>query len=56
MNKPIASHEENADEVMDLLASMEVKKAMVMGLSTGGGIAFHLALKYPETITAAFLV
>ena len=56
MNKPFMSHEENADQVMDLLKMMNVEKAMAMGLSTGGGLAFHLAQKYPDTITMAFLV
>ncbi len=27
-----------------------------MGLSTGGGLAFHLAQKHPDIITSAFLV
>lgn len=56
MIRSIQSHDENADEVMELLKLMNVNKAMVMGLSTGGGIAFHLAKKYPDVITTAFLV
>mmetsp|Transcript_8967 Transcript_8967/g.15584 ORF Transcript_8967/g.15584 Transcript_8967/m.15584 type:complete len:405 (+) Transcript_8967:45-1259(+) len=56
MNKPIISHEENAEEVMELLKLLRIEKPLVMGLSTGGGIAFYLAQKYPDMIKAAFLV
>ena len=49
-------HEENAEQVMELLKLLGIEKAMVSGYSTGGGIAFYLAKKYPETITAAFLM
>ncbi|KAL7538901.1 hypothetical protein ACHAXR_010904 [Thalassiosira sp. AJA248-18] len=59
MNKHITSHEDNADEVMDLLKLLKLLKienATTMGISTGGGIAFYLAQKYPDVITAAFLM
>ncbi|KAL7543772.1 hypothetical protein ACHAXR_013085 [Thalassiosira sp. AJA248-18] len=55
MKTPITSHEENADQVVDLLNAMGIKEAMVGGFSTGGGIAFHMAQKYPDMISAAFL-
>mmetsp|Transcript_15599 Transcript_15599/g.32816 ORF Transcript_15599/g.32816 Transcript_15599/m.32816 type:complete len:740 (+) Transcript_15599:68-2287(+) len=55
MNTPLYSHEENADEVMELLKLIGVDQAMAMGYSTGGGIAFYLAQKYPKVITTAFL-
>ena len=35
MKIPIYSHEENADEVMQLLKVMGINKAMTMGYSTG---------------------
>lgn len=56
MNKPFASHEELAEDVMELMNLINIEKAMVMGLSSGGGIAFHLAQKYPDIFNAAFLV
>lgn len=56
MNTPIWSHEENADKVMELMALLNVKSAMAMGYSTGGGIAFYMAHNYPDTINAAFLM
>lgn len=56
MNTPIYTHEENADEVMELIKLMDIEQAMVGGYSTGGGIAFYLAKKYPETFPAAFLM
>ena len=56
MHKPFTSHEDNAINIMELLKLMKVTKAMAMGLSTGGGIAFYLAQKYPDVIKAAFLV
>jgi len=31
-------------------------KVIVLGYSTGGGIAFYLAQKYPESVSAAFLM
>ena len=53
-----ASHEKNADEVFEMLKmlGLEHKGIVVGGYSTGGGIAFHLAHKYPETVSAAFLM
>ena len=35
MHTPIYSHEENADEIMELLKLMKIEKAMVAGYSTG---------------------
>jgi pimeloyl-ACP methyl ester carboxylesterase len=56
MNNPKNSHEENADQVYELLEAIGMDSTMVMGVSTGGGIAAHMAIKHPEIITAAFLV
>lgn len=56
MNTPIDNHEDNADEIMELLKILGIEKAMVGGYSTGGGIAFYMAKKYPETISTAFLM
>ena len=53
MNTPITNHADHADMIMDLLDSIlptPEKPVMAMGYSTGGGIAFYLALKYPERI------
>lgn len=35
MKRSIQSHQENADEVMELLRLMKIEKAMATGLSTG---------------------
>ena len=35
MNTPIYSHEDNADEVMELLKLLNIEKAMVGGYSSG---------------------
>ncbi|KAL7528752.1 hypothetical protein ACHAXR_002610 [Thalassiosira sp. AJA248-18] len=55
MNTPFTSHEELADEIMELLELMNVENSMAMGISTGGPIAFYMAQKYPEKIPVAFL-
>ena len=56
MNTPIDSHKDNAVEVIELLKLIGIDQAMAMGYSTGGGIAFYLAHKYPDVISAAFLM
>ncbi|KAL7469021.1 hypothetical protein ACHAXS_009279 [Conticribra weissflogii] len=57
MNKPVYTHEENAEKVMELLKAIGLQsKFMVLGYSTGGGIAFYLAQKYPDSVSAAFLM
>jgi len=35
MNTPIDNHEDNADEIMELLKILGIEKAMVGGYSTG---------------------
>ncbi|KAL7460001.1 hypothetical protein ACHAXS_000471, partial [Conticribra weissflogii] len=55
MKKSVYTHKENADQVMELLEAIGIDQAMAMGYSTGGGIAFYLAMKYPNAITTAFL-
>ena len=56
MNTPIYSHEENAAEVMELLKSLGIEKTMALGYSSGGGVAFYMAQKYPDIVPVAFLM
>ncbi|KAL7456692.1 hypothetical protein ACHAWC_008180, partial [Mediolabrus comicus] len=57
MNTPaVESHASNADLIVELMEVLGVAgQAMVMGFSTGGGIAFHMAARHPNKIKAAFL-
>lgn len=55
MNNPVESHASNADMIVELLQLLGVSEAMVMGFSTGGGIAFYMAQRHPDKIKAAFL-
>ncbi len=57
MNTPaVESHASNADVIVELMEVLGVAgQAMVMGFSTGGGIAFHMAARHPDKIKAAFL-
>lgn len=57
MNTPaVESHATNADVIVELMEVVGVAgQAMVMGFSTGGGIAFHMAARHPNKIKAAFL-
>lgn len=50
------SHEENADDIKLFLDQMGIERTMVMGYSTGAGAAAWLAIKYPECISAVFMV
>ncbi len=45
----MCSHEENVDRETELLQVIGVETAMVLGVSTGVGIAFHSAHNYPDT-------
>jgi len=56
MNNPVESHTSNADIIVELLEVLGVSQAMVMGISTGGGIAFYMAQRHPDKIKAAFLM
>ncbi|KAL7493410.1 hypothetical protein ACHAWT_002438 [Skeletonema menzelii] len=55
LNNPVESHASNADIIMEFLQVLGVAQTMVMGFSTGGGIAFYMAQRHPEKIKAAFL-
>lgn len=55
MNNPVESHAANADIIAELLQLLGVSEAMVMGYSTGGGIAFYMAQRHPDKVKAAFL-
>mmetsp|Transcript_11312 Transcript_11312/g.17274 ORF Transcript_11312/g.17274 Transcript_11312/m.17274 type:complete len:422 (+) Transcript_11312:582-1847(+) len=55
INNPVESHASTADIVVELLQVLGVSEAMVMGYSTGGGVAFYMAQRHPDKIKAAFL-
>ena len=55
MNNPVESHASNADLIVEFLQVLGVAQTMVMGFSTGGGIAFYMAQRHPDKIKAAFL-
>lgn len=55
MNESIYRSEDFADDIKLFLDQLGVKQTMVWGHSASGCTACWLALKYPETITAAFL-
>ncbi len=48
--------EMHADDLKALLDRVNIKKAHVVGLSNGGMVAQHLAVKYPEKLGALALV
>jgi 3-oxoadipate enol-lactonase len=50
-----ATMEEMADDVAALLDTLEVKRAVVGGLSMGGYVALAFARKYPERLQALIL-
>ena len=50
------THEENAKDIKQVIDYLRMEKTMVLGHSTGGPIAALLAINYPETIKAAFLM
>lgn len=39
-----------ADEAVDVLLALGVPRAHVLGISMGGGVALHLALRHPERV------
>ena len=55
-NEPIYSHDENAQDIKLFLDTIGVNKTMVIGYSTGGAIALSMAIRYPETVIASFLL
>ena len=50
------THQENAKDIKEVIDYLRMEKTMVLGHSTGGPIAAFLAINYPETIKAAFLM
>jgi 3-oxoadipate enol-lactonase len=46
----------HADDLRDLLESLRIRRAAVVGLSLGGGIALELALAHPGVVGALVLV
>jgi 3-oxoadipate enol-lactonase len=50
------SQEMHADDLKGLMERIEVRRAHIIGLSNGGMIAQHFAVKYPEKVGALVLV
>lgn len=50
------SQEQHAEDLAGLLGKLEIPKAHIVGLSNGGMIAQHFALRYPEKTGALVLV
>ena len=53
---PPAGPYSHADDLRELLASLEIERAAVVGLSMGGGVALELALAHPDVVGALVLV
>ncbi len=45
-----------ANEIIQLKNELKIKKAILGGISMGSGIALHIALRYPEIVSALVLV
>lgn len=50
------SQEMHADDLINLMDKLDIHKAHLVGLSNGGMIAQHFAIKYPDRIGALALV
>lgn len=46
----------NIDDLEQLFIQLKIAKAIVFGMSAGGGLAIDFALKHPEKVTALVLV
>ncbi|MCL2007655.1 MAG: alpha/beta hydrolase [Treponema sp.] len=55
-NNRFSSLAELAEDVKLFTEALGIKKAHLVGWSTGGGIAFELALKYPDLISSLFII
>lgn len=54
-DKVVLGAEHMADDLIKLMAAMNIKKAHMVGHSTGGAIGQHIALKSPENINKLVL-
>ncbi len=50
------SQEMHADDLNNLMYRLDIKKSHIIGISNGGMVAQHLAVKYPERVGALVLV
>ena len=55
-NQGFSSLIELADDIKEFVNALGISKAHVAGLSAGGGVAFELAVKYPEFVSSLFII
>lgn len=53
---PFNHLDELADDIVDFLKILKVKKVCVAGWSAGGGVALSLAARYPELVSKVILI
>ena len=46
----------NIDDLNQLFIQLKLKKAVIMGISSGGGLAIDFTLKYPDKVSSLVLV
>ena len=46
----------NIDDLNQLFIQLKLKKAVIMGISSGGGLAIDFTLKYPDRVSSLVLV
>lgn len=50
------SYDDHADDVMSLLRHLHITKAVIAGLSYGGAVAQHFAVRYPDVCSRLILI
>lgn len=56
INKKFPNNDEHADDLREILASLNIKKIVLVGLSHGGAVAQHFACQYPEYLNGLVIV
>ncbi len=55
-NQPISSLKEFGEDALELLQTLEVSEAAVLGWSTGGGVALEMAASNPDLVKKVILL